>query len=66
MSGRMVPVTVYMSLEQADALDALRVRTGVPLAEYVRQGIDLALSRRRDEPAQSKQLELPWPDGWRA
>lgn len=45
MGRRMVSTTVYLDQDQVDQLRLLSERTKVPVAEYVRQGIDLALER---------------------
>ena len=44
MSRRKVSTTIYISPEQNELLKALNARTKVPIAEYIRQGIDLILS----------------------
>lgn len=38
--------TVYITPEQDEALRILHERTKVPIAEYIRQGIDLVLAKR--------------------
>lgn len=43
MSRRKLSTTVYLTPEQDAALKQLNARTRVPVAEYVRQGIDLVL-----------------------
>lgn len=45
MGRRMHATTVYLEADQVDLLRLLSERTKVPVAEYVRQGIDLALER---------------------
>ena len=45
MGRRMVSTTVYLEADQVDLLRMLSERTKVPIAEYVRQGIELALAR---------------------
>jgi hypothetical protein len=52
--GRDVPrkkisTTVYITPEQDARLKVLHARTKVPVAEYIRQGIDLVLDRYRDQ-----------------
>jgi predicted DNA-binding protein len=37
--------SVYITPEQNEMLKALHERTKVPVAEYIRQGIDLVLDR---------------------
>ena len=38
-----ISVTVYLTKSQLEKLKELRARTKVPVAEYVREAIDLAL-----------------------
>jgi hypothetical protein len=45
MARRKIPTTVYLTAEQAEALRLLHERTRVPVAEYVREGVDLVLER---------------------
>jgi len=45
LSRRKLSTTVYLTPEQDAALKALNARTRVPVAEYVRQGVDLILRR---------------------
>jgi hypothetical protein len=45
MSRKKVSTTVYLTPEQTEALKALHDRTKVPVAEYIRQGIDLILKK---------------------
>jgi len=42
-----ISTTVYITPEQDEQLKLLHVRTKVPVAEYVRQGIDLVLTKYR-------------------
>ncbi len=49
MSRRKVSTTIYITPEQNETLKLLHERTKVPIAEYVRQGIDLILEKRRAE-----------------
>lgn len=44
---RKVTTTVYIEPEQDELLKALSARTGVPVAMYIRQGIDLVLDQNR-------------------
>ncbi len=46
---RKISTTVYITPEQDLALKQLTARTKVPVAEYIRQGIDLALEKYRDQ-----------------
>jgi hypothetical protein len=40
-----VSTTVYITPEQNEQLKALHDKTKVPVAEYIRQGIDLVLEK---------------------
>jgi len=44
-----VSTTVYITPEQDARLKLLHARTKVPVAEYIRQGIDLVLDHYRDQ-----------------
>lgn len=45
MARKKVSTTVYLTEEQVSALKELHHRTRVPIAEYIRMGIDLILDR---------------------
>lgn len=45
---RKVTTTVYIEPEQDELLKALSERTGVPVAAYIRRGIDLVLEQNRE------------------
>lgn len=45
MARRKIPTTVYITPEQERELKELHAKTKVPIAEYVREGIDLILAR---------------------
>ncbi len=49
MSERKVSTTVYITREQSERLKALNARTKVPVAEYIRQGIDRILLENADK-----------------
>ena len=49
MSEKKVSTTVYITQKQSDRLKELHARTKVPVAEYIRQGIDLILERNADK-----------------
>jgi predicted DNA-binding protein len=61
---RKVTTTVYLEAEQDRLLKALSVRTGVPVAAYIRDGVDQVLAAHAELlPGQmnlfeSKQLQL--------
>ena len=44
-----ISTTIYVTPEQADKLKLLHERTKVPVAVYIREGIDLVLARHRDQ-----------------
>ncbi len=53
MPRKKISTTIYITPEQNEALKVLNERTKVPVAEYIRQGIDLVLEKyRRDLPGQ--------------
>src|SRR3954470_12340243 len=43
MSRKKISTTIYVTPEQADRLKLLHERTKVPVAVYIREGIDLVL-----------------------
>jgi predicted DNA-binding protein len=43
MSRKKVSTTIYITPEQADRLKLLHDRTKVPIAVYIREGIDMML-----------------------
>ncbi len=49
MSDKKVSTTVYITQEQSEKLKTLHARTKVPVAEYIRQGIDLILKENEDK-----------------
>ncbi len=44
MSRKKISTTIYVTPEQADKLKLLHERTKVPIAVYIREGIDMVLS----------------------
>ena len=48
MARKKISTTIYITPEQNEALKQLSAKTKVPVAEYIRQGIDLALEKYRD------------------
>jgi predicted DNA-binding protein len=48
VSRKKISTTVYITPEQDARLKLLTSRTKVPVAEYIRQGIDLVLDKYRD------------------
>jgi hypothetical protein len=54
VSRKKISTTVYITPEQDALLKLLHHRTKVPVAEYIRQGIDLILAKHRTQlPGQS-------------
>ena len=49
MSRKKVSTTIYITPEQADRLRMLHDRTKVPIAVYIREGIDMVLDKHQDE-----------------
>lgn len=45
MARKKVSTTVYLDAEQDQRLKLLNERTKVPIAVYIREGIDLALAK---------------------
>lgn len=58
MASDKVSTTVYITRAQDERLKALSKRTKVPVAEYIRQGIDLVLDRYQDQ-IPGQQVMLP-------
>lgn len=49
MARKKISTTVYITPEQNEKLKLLNEKTKVPVAEYIRQGIDLVLARHHDQ-----------------
>jgi hypothetical protein len=49
MSRKKISTTVYITAEQSEALHLLHDRTKVPVAVYIREGIDLVLKQYSHE-----------------
>jgi predicted DNA-binding protein len=59
MSRKKISTTVYITPEQDARLKQLHDKTKVPVAEYIRQGIDLVLDKYRDHlPGQADLFDL--------
>ena len=65
MSRKKVSTTVYITPEQDALLKQLHARTKVPVAEYIRQGIDLVLEKYADHLPGQASLRLPDADASR-
>ncbi len=54
MPRKKISTTIYITPEQNERLKALNAKTKVPVAEYIRQGIDLVLEKYKSQlPGQS-------------
>jgi hypothetical protein len=49
MERKKVSTTVYITYDQNHMLKALNQKTKVPVAEYIREGIDMVLDRHRNQ-----------------
>jgi predicted DNA-binding protein len=47
MARKKISTTIYITPEQNERLKLLNDRTKVPVAEYIRQGIDMVLDKYR-------------------
>lgn len=58
MGRKKVTTTIYITPEQSQKLKLLHDKTKVPIAEYIRQGIDMILKKNSGEiPGQLNLLE---------
>ncbi|HLT29921.1 MAG TPA: ribbon-helix-helix domain-containing protein [Myxococcaceae bacterium] len=59
MARKKVSTTIYITPEQNETLKLLNKKTKVPVAEYIREGIDMVLEKYRAQlPGQSTMDEL--------
>ena len=49
MARKKISTTIYITPEQNDLLKLLNQKNKVPVAEYIRQGIDLVLEKYKDD-----------------
>ena len=49
MARKKISTTIYITPEQNERLKLLHERTKVPVAVYIREGIDLVLQRHHDQ-----------------
>ncbi len=55
MARKKISTTIYITPEQNELLKLLSQKTKVPVAEYIRQGIDLVLEKYNDDlPGQAR------------
>ena len=57
MARKKISTTIYITPEQNELLKLLNQKTKVPVAEYIRQGIDLVLDKYKE--ALPGQTQLP-------
>ena len=48
MARKKISTTVYITQEQNEKLKLLNKKTKVPVAEYIREGIDLVLEKHKE------------------
>lgn len=59
MARKKISTTIYITPEQNELLKLLNQKTKVPVAEYIRQGIDLVLEKYKAQlPGQSSFEDL--------
>lgn len=59
MSRKKISTTIYITPEQEAALKQLNAKTKVPMAEYIRQGIEMVLEKYRDQmPGQQSLFDI--------
>lgn len=58
--SKKLATTIYITRKQQDRLKELNERSKIPIAEFIRQGIDLILDKYEDN--LSGQLNLPLED----
>lgn len=49
MARKKISTTIYITPEQNEQLKLLNARTKVPIAVYIREGIDMVLKKYRSE-----------------
>jgi predicted DNA-binding protein len=49
MARKKISTTVYITQEQNEKLKLLNKKTKVPVAEYIREGIDLVLEKHKSQ-----------------
>ncbi len=58
MARKKISTTIYITPEQNELLKELNQKTKVPVAEYIRQGIDLILEKHKQELPGQQTLDL--------
>ena len=49
MARKKISTTVYITQEQSERLKLLHNKTKVPVAEYIREGIDMVLEKHKSK-----------------
>ena len=65
MSRKKISTTIYITPEQNELLHLLHARTKVPVAVYIREGIDLVLKRYEEQLPGQRNLEAVAKDAAR-
>jgi predicted DNA-binding protein len=58
VSRKKISTTIYITPEQNELLHLLHARTKVPVAVYIREGIDLVLKRYEEHLPGQRSLEV--------
>ena len=59
MARKKISTTIYITPEQNERLKQLHEKTKVPVAEYIRQGIDMVLEKARHQLPGQLTLDVP-------
>lgn len=59
MARKKISTTVYITEEQNELLKKLNEKSKIPVAEFIRQGIDMVLKKYQDELPGQLSLLLP-------
>jgi predicted DNA-binding protein len=59
MARNKISTTIYITPEQNERLKLLHDKTKVPVAEYIRQGIDMVLEKQKHQLPGQLTLEVP-------
>lgn len=61
MGRKKISTTIYITPEQNDRLKLLHERTKVPIAVYIREGIDMVLAQHQDQMPGQLSLDTTLP-----
>ncbi|HEY2899497.1 MAG TPA: ribbon-helix-helix domain-containing protein [Polyangia bacterium] len=59
MARNKISTTIYITPEQSQRLRQLHDKTKVPVAEYIRQGIDMVLEKQKHHLPGQLTLDVP-------